>query len=165
MEKQDPLPSFPPPCCKYWWISGPPEQFKWSPLLPHKEKVFFLLFPRPVYVPHPFTNDPLDPYPTPCTLAMNVDWGPLFNSHSHLSWPAVLTASSILINFIFLSFCLMSGNSFPTRAQTTRKVTILLDLLKSVKQLEFNLSMNSYLTILFHCGAKSSFIEQNFQHY
>ena len=33
----------------------------------------------------------------------------------------------------------MSGNSFPTRPQTTRKVTILLDLLKSVKQLEFQL--------------------------
>ena len=108
---------------------------------------------------------PQDPYPTPCTLAMKVDWGPLYNIHSPLSWPAVLTASPILINFISLSVCLMSGNSFPTRAQTTRKVTILLHLLKSVKQLKFHLSMNSYLTILFHWSSKLSFIKQNFQHY
>ena len=58
---------------------------------------------------------------------------------SPLSWPALLTASPILINFISLSVCLMSGNSFPTRAQTTRKVIILLDLLKSVKQFKFQL--------------------------
>ena len=38
---------------------------------------------------------------------------------SPLSWPAVLTESPILINFISLSFCLMSGNSFPTHAPTT----------------------------------------------
>ena len=29
---------------------------------------------------------------------------------SPLSWPAVLTVSPTLINFILLSFCLMSGN-------------------------------------------------------
>ena len=38
---------------------------------------------------------------------------------SHLGWPAVLTVSPILINFISLSFCLISGNSFPTCARTT----------------------------------------------
>ena len=37
---------------------------------------------------------------------------------SPLSWPALLTASPTLIDFISLSFCLMSGNSFPTRTQT-----------------------------------------------
>ena len=42
----------------------------------------------------------------------------LFIVTSLLNWPAVLTASHIQINFISLSFCLMSGNSFPTRAQT-----------------------------------------------
>ena len=35
-----------------------------------------------------------------------------------MSRPAVLTASLTLINSILLSFCLMSGNSFPTRAWT-----------------------------------------------
>ena len=70
---------------------------------------------------------------------MKVDQGPLFNIHSPLSWPTVLTTSPILIIFMSLSFCLMSGNSFPTGDETTRKVTILLDLLKSVKQLEFQL--------------------------
>ena len=38
---------------------------------------------------------------------------------SPLSWPAVLTVSPTLINCISLSFCLTSGNSFPTHAQTT----------------------------------------------
>ena len=93
-----------------------------------------------------------------------VDYGPLFNIHSHLRWPALLTESPILINCTSLSFCLKSGNSFPTQPQATRKVTILLDLLKCVKQ-SSNLSMNSYLSFLFHWGSKSSFIEQNFQHY
>ena len=50
--KTRPLSSFPPPCCKYFftfyiWISGPPEQYNLSPLLPHREKVFALLFPPP----------------------------------------------------------------------------------------------------------------------
>ena len=84
-------------------------------------------------------NDLQDPCPTPCILPMKVDQGPLFNIHSPLSWPTVLTTSPILIIFMSLSFCLMSGNFFPTGDKTTRKVTILLDLLKSVKQLEFQL--------------------------
>ena len=50
------LASFPPPCCNCWWISGPPEQYKQSLLLPHKQKLFFLLFSHPVYVPHPFSK-------------------------------------------------------------------------------------------------------------
>ena len=68
--KTRPLTIFPTPML-YVLISGPPEQYKWFPLLPHKEKVFFLLFPHPVYVPHPFSNHPQDPYPPPCTLAMS----------------------------------------------------------------------------------------------
>ena len=36
-----------------------------------------------------------------------------------LSWPTVLTLSPILINFISLSFCIMSGNSFPTYTWNT----------------------------------------------
>ena len=108
-------------------------------------------------------NDPQDPYPTPCTLAMSGLRTPVQHPFSF-----VLACSSNSVphsnKLYFLSFCLKSGNSFPTRPQTTRKVTILLDLLKSVKQ-SSNLSMNSYLSILFHWGSKSSFIEQNFQHY
>ena len=61
-------------------------------------------------------NDPQDPHPTPCTLAIKVDKEPLLNVSSPLSWSTVLTASPTLINFILLSFCLMSGNSFPTHA-------------------------------------------------
>ena len=39
---------------------------------------------------------------------------------SLVSWPDVLTASPILVNSILLSFCLMSGNSFPTCAWIMR---------------------------------------------
>ena len=46
------------------------------------------------------------------------DSGPLCNVGSPWSWPTVLTASPTLINFISLSLCLLSGNSFPTRAHT-----------------------------------------------
>ena len=42
-------------------------------------------------------NDPQDPDPTPCTLGIKVDEGPLFNVGSPLSWPAVLTASPTLV--------------------------------------------------------------------
>ena len=52
----------------------------------------------------------------------------LFNLSSPLSWPTVLTASSTLINFISFSFCLMSGNSIPTRAQTMTEKHILVSL-------------------------------------
>ena len=45
--KTRPLSSFPSPCCNYWWIPGPPEQYNLSPLLPQKEKVFALIFPLP----------------------------------------------------------------------------------------------------------------------
>ena len=38
---------------------------------------------------------------------------------SPFSWPTILTASLILLNFISLSFCLMSTNPFPTRTRTT----------------------------------------------
>ena len=93
------------------------EQYNLSPLLPHREKVFAPLFPTQYTCLIQSANDPQDPYPTPCTLGIKVDLGPLFNFGSPLSWPAVLTASHTLINFISLPFCLMSGNSFPTRTQ------------------------------------------------
>ena len=63
-------------------------------------------------------NDPQDPYPTPCSLGIKVDQRPLFNVGFPLSWPTILTVSPTLINFISLSFCLMSGNPFPTCTQT-----------------------------------------------
>ena len=42
-------------------------------------------------------NDLQDPDPTPRTLGIKVDEGPLFNIGSPLSWPAVLTASPTLV--------------------------------------------------------------------
>lgn len=42
----------------------------------------------------------------------------LFSDSSPLNWHAVLTVSPVLINLIYLSFCLMSGDCFPTHAQT-----------------------------------------------
>ena len=60
-----------------------------------------------------------DPYPAPCTLGIKMHKGPLFNTGSPLKWPAILTVSSTLINFISFSFCLMSVNSFPTCVWTT----------------------------------------------
>ena len=52
-----------------------------------------------------------------------MDYRPLFNDGSPLSQPTVLTASPTLINCVLLSFCLMSGNSFPTRAWTVTFTT------------------------------------------
>ena len=37
------------------------EQYNLSPLLPHREKVFGLLFPHPVYMPHPISILPTRP--------------------------------------------------------------------------------------------------------
>ena len=112
------LSPFPSPCCNYSRISGPPEQYNLSPLLPYREKVFAFSSSTQYTCLIQSANDPQDPYPTPCTLAIKVDKGPLLNISSPLSWSTVLTASPTLINFILLSFCLMSGNSFPTHAWT-----------------------------------------------
>ena len=60
-------------------------------------------------------NDPQDPYSAPYALAIKMDQGPVQCLFS-LRPAHVLTASPTLINFISLSFCLMSGNFFPTRA-------------------------------------------------
>ena len=69
-------------------------------------------------------NDPQDPYPTPCTLGIKVDKDPsVFNVSSPLSFPSVLTVSPTLINFILLSFCLISGNSFLTHTQTRTELS------------------------------------------
>ena len=46
--------------------------------------------------------------------AIKIGYQPEKGADSPLSRPATLT----LINSILLSFCLVSGNSFPTRAQT-----------------------------------------------
>ena len=70
-QKTRPLSSFPPPCCNYKWISGPPGQYNLSPLLPHREKAFALLFPPTQYTSLiQSANDPQDPYPAPCTLGI-----------------------------------------------------------------------------------------------
>ena len=46
-QKNQALIVLPFPCCNYSWISGPPEQYNLSPLLPHRERVFALLSPPP----------------------------------------------------------------------------------------------------------------------
>ena len=69
-------------------------------------------------------SDPQNLYPTPCTLGIKVDKDPsLFNVSSPLSFPGVLTVSPTLINFILLSFCLISGNSFPTHTRTRTELS------------------------------------------
>ena len=52
-----------------------------------------------------------------------MDYRPLFNDGSPLSRPTVLTASHTRLNCVHLSFCLKSGNSFPTRAWTVTFTT------------------------------------------
>ena len=99
------------------------EQCNLSPLLPQREKVFALLSPTQCTRLIQSANDPQDPYPTPCRVGVKVGQRSLFNVSFPLSWPAILTVSPILINFISLSFCLMSGNPFPTRTRTTTVCT------------------------------------------
>ena len=85
-----------------------------------RENVFALLFPHPVYMPHPISKWPTRPRSH--SLYPGYKSGlrtPPFKVGSPLNWPAVLTASPTLIRFILFSFCLMSGNSFPTCARTT----------------------------------------------
>ena len=96
--------------------SGDPrskKQYNLSPLLWHGEKVFALLFPHPVYLPHPISKWPARPLSQSLYPGYKSGRRTLFKVSSPLSYPAVLTASPILINLIFLSLCLMSGNPFP----------------------------------------------------
>ena len=64
-----------------------------------------------------------------------MDQGPLFNVSSPLSWPAVVTASPTVINFISPSFCLMYGNSFPTLTWTMIRSSIIILLNQSFTSL------------------------------
>ena len=96
--------------------SGDPrskKQYNLSPLLRHGEKVFALLFPHPVYLPHPISKWPARPPSHSLYPGYKSGRKTPFKVSSPLSYPAVLTASPILINLIFLSLCLMSGNPFP----------------------------------------------------
>ena len=65
-------------------------------------------------------GDLQDPYPL---LYPGYESGlrTLFNVSSPWSRPVVLIVSPTLINFTHLSFCLMSGNCFPTRAWPRQK--------------------------------------------
>ena len=97
-------------------IPGPPEQYNLSPLLLHMEKVFASIFSPPSICAS--SNQQMTcKTPTLLLLRWVEKWTK--DPGSPLSWPAILTASPTLINFISLSFCLMSGNSFPIRAWTT----------------------------------------------
>ena len=107
-----PLSSFPTPCCNYYRISGPPEQYNLSPLLPHREKIFALLSPSPPSIctssnqqmtcktPIPLLVGPLvGPCGTPDQCRFSLELAHCSNRVSHS-------------NKLSLSFCLMSGNSF-----------------------------------------------------
>ena len=91
------------------------------PSYPIGRRYFPYSSPNPVYMPHPNSKWPARSH----SLYPGYKRGlrTPFNISSPLSWPTVLTASPILMNFIFLSFCLMSGNSFPTHAWTTTSNT------------------------------------------
>ena len=106
----------PSPMLQLLTDSGPPEQYNLSPLLPHREKVFALFFPRPVYVFHPISK--WLRRPLSCSLYPGYKNGPRtpLRRRFSLELASILTASPTLINFIFLSSCLMSGNSLPTHA-------------------------------------------------
>ena len=114
---------FSPPCCNYQWILDPPEQCNPSPLLPNREKIFALLSTPPpstptVYVPHSIHNWPARPLSHSLYSGYKNGLKTPVQRRFSLELAAILTASPNLINFIFLSFCLMYGNSFPTCTQT-----------------------------------------------
>ena len=82
------------------------EQYNLSPLLPHREKVFALLFPHPVYMPHPISKWPTRPlshslYPgyksglrTPVQRWFSLELARCSNSISHsnnLYFPLILS--------------------------------------------------------------------------
>ena len=94
------------------------EQYNLSPSYLIWRRLFALLFPsHQAYVPHPISKWPTRPLSHSLYPGYKSGLRTPIHVGSPLSWPAVLTASPILINFISLSFCLMSGNSFPTRTQ------------------------------------------------
>ena len=76
-KKTDPYPPCPPPCCNYSRISGPPEQYNLSPLLPHIGRRYLpYSSPTQYMCLIQLANDLQDPYLTPCTLAIKMDQGP-----------------------------------------------------------------------------------------
>ena len=93
---------------------------------PYREKVFALLFPlQPIFLPHPISKWPIRP------LSHSLHPGYKNESKTPIHWRLSLTVRKparcagshsplpTLINFILLSSCLMSGNSFQTCTQTT----------------------------------------------
>ena len=125
-KKTDPYPPCPPPCCNYSRISGPPEQYNLSPLLPHIGRRYLpYSSPTQYMCLIQLANDLQDPYLTPCTLAIKMDQG-----QDHFQcWLSLIIrkpdrcASSDCTphsNKPYSPFILPhTGNSFPTRAQTS----------------------------------------------
>ena len=99
-------------------MSGPLEQYNLSPLLPYRVKVFASLFLHPIYMPDPVSKWPTRPPSHSLYPGYKSGRRTLLNVSSPLSWSTVLKASPTLINCILFSFCLLSGNSFPTHAWT-----------------------------------------------
>ena len=133
------------------------------PSFPIRRKYFSFSSPTQYRCLIHSANDLQDPYPTPCTLAVSGIRTPgqhLFSFELSCSSNSIPHSNKLYFPLILSQVWKFFSNTTPD----PKKVTILLDLLKSVKQ-SSNLSMNSYLSILLHWGSKSSFIEQNFQHY
>ena len=75
------------------------EQCSQSPRLPRRERVSALLSPHPVHARHPISKRPAGPHPTPRTLGVEVDRGPLLNGGSPLRGLIILSVSPTLINY------------------------------------------------------------------
>ena len=101
---------------------GPPEHYNvFSPIL--GEGIWFLLPATSIQTSSNQQMTYKDPYPAPCILAIKMDQGPMFSvGSSSGSQPDMLPVTvpfPTLINFILLSFCLLSGNSFPIHPWAT----------------------------------------------
>ena len=94
------------------------KEYNPSPRPPHREKVSALLFPDPVYMPPPISKWPARPLSHSLYPGYKSGLRTLFNVV--LPWAGLLFSEHLpLINLISVSFCLMSGNSFPTCTWTT----------------------------------------------
>ena len=80
------------------------EQYDLSLLLPHREKVFALLFPHPVYMPHPISKWPTRPLSHSLYPGYKSGLRTPVQHRFSLELDTALTASPTLMNFISLSF-------------------------------------------------------------
>ena len=108
----------PSPMLQLLTDSCPPEQYNLSPLLPHREKVFALFFPRPVYVSHPISKWPARPLSHSLYQRCKSGLRARVQRRFSLELAHYFNSVSDSNKFYFHSFCLMCGNSFPTHPWT-----------------------------------------------